>query len=113
MIKVCKFGGTSMAEAKTLAQVKKIVESDPSRRYVVVSAPGKRSKNDIKVTDVLYKCYEEVVNTGSCSENFAIIRERFADIVKDLGLTFDIQKVLNTNVIRYRVATPGTATECE
>lgn len=95
MIKVCKFGGTSMAEAKTLAQVKKIIESDPARRYVVVSAPGKRCKDDIKVTDVLYKCYEEVVNTGSCAENFSIIRERFADIVKDLGLNFDIQKVLN------------------
>lgn len=95
MIKVCKFGGTSMADAKTLAQVKKIVESDNSRRYVVVSAPGKRCKTDIKVTDVLYKCYEEVVNTGTCSENFAIIRERFADIVKDLGLTFDIHKILN------------------
>lgn len=95
MIKVCKFGGTSMADASTLARVKDIVESDKSRKYVVVSAPGKRKKDDIKITDVLYKCYDEVVNTGSCVENFAIIRERFTDIVKGLKLVFDIEKVLN------------------
>ena len=84
-----------MADASTLAKVKHIVESDPARRYVVVSAPGKRCKDDIKITDVLYKCYEEVVNTGSCTENFAIIKERFIEMVKGLKIDFDIEKVLN------------------
>ena len=57
MIKVCKFGGTSMADASTLARVKEIVESDPSRRYVVVSAPGKRKKDDIKIISLVTHIY--------------------------------------------------------
>ncbi len=95
MIKVCKFGGTSMADAKAMAQVKNIIESDASRKYIVVSAPGKRFKNDIKITDMLYKCNDEVLKTGSCANNFAVIRERFVEIVKDLGIDFDINKVLD------------------
>ena len=95
MIKVCKFGGTSMADAKAMLQAKAIIESDSSRRYVVVSAPGKRNKSDIKITDMLYKCYNEVVETGTCAKSFAIIKERFIQIVKDLGLTFDIESILN------------------
>ena len=95
MIKVCKFGGTSMADAKAMLQAKSIIESDSSRRYVVVSAPGKRNKSDIKITDMLYRCYNEVVETGTCAKSFAIIKERFIQIVKDLGLTFDIESILN------------------
>lgn len=95
MIKVCKFGGTSMADANAILKVKSIIESDESRKFIVVSAPGKRNKSDIKITDTLYKCYEDVLKTGSCSERFALIRERFADIVKDLNLSFDIESVLD------------------
>lgn len=94
MIKVCKFGGTSMADAKAMAQVKSIINADKSRKYIVVSAPGKRFKTDIKITDTLYKCYDEVVETGSCKKSFAIIKERFSEIVKDLGLTFDFNSIL-------------------
>ena len=74
MIKVCKFGGTSMADAKALAQVKNIILSDESRRFVVVSAPGKRNKQDIKITDTLYACYDELVVTGKIDEKFSLIR---------------------------------------
>lgn len=95
MIKVCKFGGTSMADAKAMQQVKSIIQSDDSRRYVVVSAPGKRFKEDIKITDMLYRCNQEVLDCGSCKKSFAIIRERFTEIVKDLGIDFDIQSVLD------------------
>ena len=94
MIKVCKFGGTSMADAKAMAQVKSIINADESRKYIVVSAPGKRFKTDIKITDTLYKCYDEVIETGTCKKSFAIIKERFAEIVKDLGLTFDFNSIL-------------------
>ncbi len=59
-VKVCKFGGTSMADGNVIAGVKKIIESDKSRRYVVVSAPGKRYSGDTKVTDLLYACYNEL-----------------------------------------------------
>ena len=95
MIKVCKFGGTSMSDANAIKQVKNIVLSDPDRRYVVVSAPGKRFKEDIKITDMLYRCYNEVVEFGSCKKSFDIIRQRFVEIVKDLGLTLDINAVLD------------------
>ena len=95
MIKVCKFGGTSMANADAMQQVKKIILSDPDRRYVVVSAPGKRNKEDIKITDTLYACYDEVVNTGKCDKHFALIRERFTSIVSELGLKLDIKAILD------------------
>ena len=95
MIKVCKFGGTSMADAKALAQVKSIILSDPDRKYIVVSAPGKRHKQDIKITDTLYACYDELVATGAVTNKFSLIRERFVDLVNDLQLDLDIQKVLD------------------
>ena len=95
MLKVCKFGGTSMADAKALAQVKDIINSDESRRFIVVSAPGKRNKQDIKITDTLYACYEELNQTGKLGEKFALIRQRFLDLVADLKLDLDIQAVLD------------------
>lgn len=94
-IKVCKFGGTSMADGHVLNKVKKIIESDPERRYVVVSAPGKRFSGDIKVTDLLYKCYDEVEEKGSCRQAFAAVRARFENIVKELNLDFDMSSVLD------------------
>lgn len=94
-IKVCKFGGTSMADGNNIKNVAEIVKSDKSRRYVVVSAPGKRFSNDIKVTDLLYQCQKEVEETGACKEAFAKIRERFENIVKELGLKTDIAAVLD------------------
>ena len=95
MIKVCKFGGTSMADAKAIRQVKSIIEQDKDRRYVIVSAPGKRFKDDIKITDMLYRCYNDVVESGSCAKTFKIIRDRFTEIVKDLGLAIDIESILD------------------
>lgn len=95
MIKVCKFGGTSMADKKAIEQVKNIILSDKDRRYVVVSAPGKRYKEDIKITDTLYKTYDELVETGDIKKNFALIRERFIEIVKELELSLDINEILD------------------
>ena len=57
-LKVAKFGGTSVADAAQLRRVKAIVEADPGRRWVVPSAPGKRSNGDQKITDLLYLCHE-------------------------------------------------------
>jgi len=95
MIKVCKFGGTSMADANAMLKVKDILDKDKDRKYVVVSAPGKRFKSDVKITDRLYQCYDEVIKIGNCKESFKVIRERFVEIVKDLGLDFDINSVLD------------------
>lgn len=95
MIKVCKFGGTSMADKAAIEQVKNIISADPDRRYVVVSAPGKRFKDDIKITDTLYKTYDELIATGSISKNFSLIRDRFTEIVSDLSLKLDIGQILD------------------
>ncbi len=94
-IKVCKFGGTSMADGNVISNVKKILDSDKDRRFVVVSAPGKRYSGDVKVTDLLYFCYETLVSSGSCDDAFAPIRARFKGIVRELNLDFDIDAVLD------------------
>lgn len=94
-LKVCKFGGTSMATKSSILQVKSIIEAEKSRRFVIVSAPGKRFAGDEKVTDLLYACYDEKVRSGSCSGYFSKIRERFLSIVKELELDFDITPYLD------------------
>ena len=71
-----KFGGTSLATAKAIDNAAKIVASDTARRYVTVSAPGKRSPDDIKITDLLYSAYE--------SGDFDAVFERFYDIAHEL-----------------------------
>ncbi len=94
-VKVCKFGGTSMADGNVIRNVKSIIDGDAERKFVVVSAPGKRYSDDIKVTDLLYKCHAELLSCGSCTESFAAVRARFSSIVKELGLNFDISAVLD------------------
>ncbi len=93
-IKVCKFGGTSVASASNIGKVKDIILSDSDRRYVVVSAPGKRFSEDIKITDMLYKCAELARETGDCEKAFAIIRDRFCEIVINLKLELNIEEIL-------------------
>ena len=61
-IKVVKFGGSSLADAAQFKQVADIIKADPARRFVVPSAPGKRYKDDTKVTDMLYTCYKMIRN---------------------------------------------------
>ena len=88
MSKVVKFGGSSLADAKQFRKVADIIHADPERKYVVPSAPGKRFKEDTKVTDMLYRCYDEVAVQGKdFTEAFAPIRERYNGIISDLGLT--------------------------
>ncbi len=94
MIKVCKFGGTSMADGMTMLRVKEIVERDPARRYVVVSAPGKRYSGDYKVTDLLYETDRDVKEGGHVGEAYAKIADRFRSIGKELGLSLDVSALL-------------------
>lgn len=89
-IVVCKFGGTSMASRDAILNVKKIIQSDSARKFVVVSAPGKRFGGDIKVTDLLYKCYADKQESGTCKESFIKVRERFDTLIADLGLDLDL-----------------------
>lgn len=86
-IKVCKFGGTSMASGTIIQSAAEIISSDAERRYVVVSAPGKRFSGDIKVTDLLYKCYEEYESgdLAAFKVTFEKIRLRFTNIETEIG----------------------------
>ena len=84
-----------MADGNTMLAVKKIIESDEKRRFVVVSAPGKRFNGDTKVTDLLYACYDELKEKGDCKESFLKVRKRFESIVKELNLEMDIKSVLD------------------
>ncbi|MDE6504884.1 MAG: aspartate kinase, partial [Clostridia bacterium] len=94
-VKVCKFGGTSMADGNVINNVKKIIESDKERKYIIVSAPGKRYSGDIKVTDMLYDCHKELLNKGTCKKSFEAVRNRFVSIVKELGVSIDIDSILD------------------
>ena len=89
-IKVVKFGGSSLADAEHFRRVAAIVKADPDRHFVVASAPGKRSSNDVKVTDMLYHCYEMVRNHEDITEYYEQISRRYTEIIADLGLDFDI-----------------------
>lgn len=94
-LKVCKFGGTSMADKNAVLKVRDIVNSDKSRRFVVVSAPGKRFSGDIKITDLLYRCFEERNIPAAFDELFSKIRLRYTEMVEELGLGIDIKKYLD------------------
>lgn len=83
---VCKFGGSSLADANQFRKVRAIVESDPRRSIVVPSAPGKRSSSDAKLTDLLYLCQSSATLGTDFSAPFALIRDRFLEIERELGL---------------------------
>ena len=89
-IKTVKFGGSSLADAAQFRRVGEIVRADSARRYVIASAPGKRTPDDIKVTDMLYRCYEMARAREDISDYFAKIAERYNAIIRDLGLNYDI-----------------------
>ena len=90
MKKVVKFGGSSLADAKQFAKVGEIIRSDPSRVYVVPSAPGKRNDNDIKVTDLLYECYEFAKDGKNFYEPFLAVKDRYNEIIQGLNLNLSL-----------------------
>jgi len=92
-VKVLKFGGSSLADANHFRRVADIINSDPERRYVVASAPGKRNSGDVKVTDLLYKCYELAANEEDITEVFEEIKARYYDIIKELGIDLDLNEI--------------------
>ena len=85
-----KFGGTSLADASQIKKVAEIIKSNPARKFVVASAPGKRFSDDIKITDLLYKCHSQAKNGEDFSATLTKISERYAEIIKALGVDFDI-----------------------
>ena len=95
-IVVAKFGGTSVADAAQFRKIKEIVEANPERRFIVVSAPGKRFPDDIKVTDLLLNCYEKARAGESFDAEFEQIRQRFREIIDGLKMDFPLDSELET-----------------
>ncbi len=95
MIKITKFGGSSLADAGQFKKVKDIIRADEARKFVVPSAPGKRFKNDEKVTDLLYKVYALASAEQDTSEVFEKIYERYESIRSELQLSTDVRKLID------------------
>lgn len=91
MLKVTKFGGSSMADAGQYRKIRSIIQADPERRVVVVSAAGKRDGSDHKVTDLLYLCFAHTQYGVECDRIFEMIRDRYLTIRDDLGLKLDLE----------------------
>ena len=108
MIKVVKFGGSSLADAEQFRKVGRIIRKDADRRYVVPSAAGKRRPDDTKVTDMLYGCYGvAIMEEEECEEEFESrlekIKERYDEIIEGLGLSMDLTdefRMIRENFIR-------------
>ena len=91
---VAKFGGSSLCDSEQFKKVKDIVLSDDRRRYVVPSAPGKRSKSDYKITDLLYLCHQHVKKSLPFDELFKLIEERYTILCSELKISIDMLKQL-------------------
>ena len=106
MLKVSKFGGSSLADARGFLRVRDIVRADSARRVVVVSAPGKRHAADQKLTDLFYLCHAHLQYGVPCWELFRRIRERYLQIRDGCALQTPIEQMLQT---LYGSLCPATA----
>lgn len=113
-LKVVKFGGSSLADANQIKKAAEIIKADKTRRYVVPSAPGKRFGDDIKVTDMLYQCFDLASKGLDFKDVFEKIKERYRDIIAGLGIDFsledefeNIQKTLKDKPISDYAASRG------
>ena len=92
-LKVLKFGGSSLADAEHFRQVASIIKADPTRRYIVASAPGKRHSSDSKITDLLYKLHALAANEENITDVFDEIKDRYNGIIAELGIDLDLTEV--------------------
>lgn len=102
MIKVVKFGGSSLASATQFAKVGNIIKADPERKFVVPSAPGKRNSKDTKVTDMLYACYDLAEAEKDFSKELKKIKERYEAIINGLHLTLSLDDEFETIVENFK-----------
>ena len=102
MVKVVKFGGSSLASAEQFAKVGDIIRADKSRKYVVPSAPGKRNSKDTKVTDMLYECYA----LAEAGQDFRVqlmkIKDRYDSIINGLKLTLSLEEEFKTIATNFK-----------
>jgi aspartate kinase len=98
-VKVVKFGGSSLASGTQVEKVYNIVLSDPNRKIVVVSAPGKRHSDDIKVTDLLISLGEKTLKGTNADDEFNTIINRYSSIAVELGLSHTIIDEIKENLL--------------
>ncbi|MDT3995833.1 aspartate kinase [Mammaliicoccus fleurettii] len=98
-MKVSKFGGSSVANSEQIKKVLNIINSDDERKIVVVSAPGKRFKEDVKTTDLLIRLYDKVINKLDYSNKLRQIIERYEEIVKELEMDSSILDELKNDLV--------------
>ena len=91
-IKVAKFGGSSVADGIQLTKTKAIIQQDPDRRYIVVSAPGKRYDGDNKITDLLYLCKTHIEHNLPYDQLFQVVADRYMAVQLNLGVKVDLLK---------------------
>lgn len=96
MIKVVKFGGSSLASAEQFKKVSNIIHAEESRRYIVPSAPGKRFSDDTKVTDMLYECYGLAAKGKEYKQSLENIKKRYYEIINELGLELSLEDEFKT-----------------
>ncbi|MTD30522.1 aspartate kinase [Planomicrobium sp. YIM 101495] len=99
-MKVSKFGGTSVSNAQQIRKVAKIIQSDARRKIIVVSAPGKRFKEDFKVTDLLIDLASRSLQSESVEETFGLVIGRFSEIAAELGLRDAVMDEIKQDFIR-------------
>ncbi|WP_249871950.1 aspartate kinase [Oceanobacillus saliphilus] len=97
-MKVAKFGGSSVANATQLIKVGNIIKSDPNRKFVVVSAPGKRFSDDIKMTDMLIELGTAYMNGATYEENLIAVLNRFSEIIEDLKVDDSVYTEIETDI---------------
>lgn len=100
-VKVCKFGGSSLADAGQITKVRAIIQDDGQRRFIVPSAPGKRHGDDHKVTDLLYLCHEHARQQLAFDDVFALIAERYRQIAADLDVKQNLEPHLEQ--VRHQI----------
>lgn len=103
---VAKFGGSSLADSEQFTKVKDIVTADKNRRYIIPSAPGKRTSDDHKITDLLYMSYQLASHGINFDEVYSIISKRYEDICKELDLDINITEILTD--IKYKIQEGAT-----
>ena len=96
MIKVAKFGGSSVADSEQFKKVKKIVDGDAQRKFVVTSAVGKSNKDDHKVTDLLYLTFAHKKYNVEYNDILGIIETKYVNIAKELNIDIDLKKEFDT-----------------
>ena len=107
---VTKFGGSSLADAGQFAKVKEILLMDEHRQYVVPSAPGRRFREDEKITDLLYSCHRQARDGEDYQDTFDLIAARYMDIAEELGLHVDLGAALDE--VNERIAAGADADYC-